>query len=200
MLQIEQLLLSNRARLFYSLKELFLQVQKARFPESVVSFPDLENESVKFWKAVPTRHSLEGVFLQRFWQREPTYSYLMSQTSLSSDCCWLSCDHTFKAVSNIGSVRSMDNKWVTQYTGLFCILNSAGKVLTWKMTKALSFEHIQNVLIALQTRLQEQGQQVEELYIGNCCSLRSKLQGVFGSDLKVYLDIFHAIQSFSKDA
>ena len=197
MLQIEQLLLANRARLFYAVKEYFLQLQKARFPESVVCFPDFENESVKFWKAVPTRHTIEGVLLQRFWHREPTYSHLMSQTSLSSDR-WLSCDHTFKAVCNIGSVRSMDNKWVTQYTGLFCILNSAGKVLTWKMTKAMSFEHIEDVLIALQRRLWKQGQQVKEFYIDNCCSLRSKLQGVFGSDLKVYLDIFHAIQRISQ--
>lgn len=84
----------------------------------------------------------------------------MSQKSLSSDC-WLSCDHTYKSVSNIGSVRLMDNKWVNQYTGLFCILNAAGNVITWKMTKALSFEHVEDVLISLRTRLQSQQKQVQ---------------------------------------
>ena len=81
---------------------------------------------------------------------------------LSTDACWLSCDHTFKSVSNIRSVRSADNKWIQQYTGLFCILNADGKVLTWKMTKRLSFQHAENVLLALKERLDAQGQEVEE--------------------------------------
>ena len=123
---------------------------------------------------------------------------MMSRTVLSTDACWLSCDHTFKSVSNIGSVRSADNKWIQQYTGLFCILNADGKVLTWKMTKRLSFQHAENVLLALKERLDAQGQEVEEFFIDNCCSLRSKLQGIFGSQLKVYLDIFHAVQRVSK--
>ena len=47
----------------------------------------------------------------------------------------------------------------------FCILNSEGKVLTWKMTKGLSFEHVHNVLFTLNERIHERGQQVEEFYI-----------------------------------
>ena len=197
MLQLEHMLVTNRARSFYAVKESFLQCQKARFSNSIIQFPGFDDAEVRFWKAGPTRHAIEGVFLAKFWPRESTYSYLMSQTSVSASC-WLSCDHTFRSVSNIGSVRPADNKWVTQYTGLFCILNSEGKVLTWKMTKGLSFEHVHNVLFTLNERIHERGQQVEEFYIDNCCSLRSKLQSIFGTQLKVYLDLFHAIQRISQ--
>ena len=153
MLQLEHMLVTNRARSFYAVKDSFLQCQKARFSNSIIQFPGFDDAIVRFWKAGPTRYAIEGVFLAKFWPRESTYSYLMSQTSVSASC-WLSCDHTFRYVSNIGSVRPADNKWVTQYTGLFCILNS---VLTWKMTKGLSFEHVHNVLFTLNERIHERG-------------------------------------------
>ena len=46
----------------------------------------------------------------------------------------------------------------------------------------------------LKQRLESQGKKVKEFYIDNCCSWRNKLKSVFGDDLKVYLDIFHAVQ------
>jgi len=70
-------------------------------------------------------------------------------------------------VTNIRSVRSVDNKWIQQYMRLLCILNADGKVLTWKTTKRLSFQHAENVLLALKERLDAQGQEVEELFIDN---------------------------------
>ena len=58
---------------------------------------------------------------------------------MSQDNCWLSCDHTFHAVANIGLFRE-DGVWSKQYEGLFCVLNSDGEVMTWKATKSLSFD------------------------------------------------------------
>ena len=43
-----------------------------------------------------------------------------------------------------------------------------------------------------------QGVALKEFYIDNCCSWRKKLQSVFGDDLIVYLDIFHAVKRFSE--
>jgi len=48
---------------------------------------------------------------------------------------WLSCDHTFHTVANIGLCRE-DGAWTKQYKGLFCILNSNGEVMSWKATKS----------------------------------------------------------------
>ena len=40
----------------------------------------------------------------------------------------------------------------------------------------------------------KQGKHISEFYIDNCCTWRKKLQDVFGSNLTVLLDIFHAVQ------
>ena len=57
--------------------------------------------------------------------------------SLPSQNLWLSCDHTFHSAANIGLFREVDGEWIKQYSGLFCVLNSLGEVLTWKLTKDL---------------------------------------------------------------
>lgn len=120
------------------------------------------------------RHAIEGCFLENFWQKESTYHQCMSQTSLSYGSPWLSCDHTFKSVGNVGTVRAADNHWIKQYAGLFCVMNADGQVLSWKLTKTLTFEDIQDCLLALRERLQKHGEQVEQFFVDTCCSLRSK--------------------------
>ena len=35
--------------------------------------------------------------------------------------------------------HTADNTWVTQRCPLFCMLNSAGQVLTWKLTHSIKF-------------------------------------------------------------
>ena len=82
--------------------------------------------------------------------------------------------------------------------GLFCVLNSNGEVLSWKLTKSLCFASIEDQLLNLKQRLSNRKIFLEEFYIDNCCSWRHKLQDVFGSNLKVFLDIFHAVQRVSK--
>ena len=122
------------------------------------------------------------------------YTTQMIAGSVPVNEAWLSCDHTFKSVANIGVFRQADGKWVEQYSGLFCILNCVGEVLTWKFTKNLKFSSVEDQMNGLQQRLISQGKTVTEFYIDNCCAWRNKLQDVFGSNLKVLLDIFHAIQ------
>ena len=158
MQQIERLLFSNRARLFYTLKEMCHQLQQAQSSSTAIVFPDFDDESVTFWRMSPTRHAIETCFLENFRMKEPTYHLCMSKTSLSCGRSWLSCDHTFKSVCNIGTVRLSDKHWVKQYAGLFCIMNADGQVLSWKLTKTLTFDDIQGCLLALQERLQKHGE------------------------------------------
>ena len=73
-------------------------------------------------------------------------------------------------------------------------MNADGQVLSWKLTKTLTFDDIQGCLLALQERLQKHGEQVEQIFVDTCCSLRSKLQSIFGSEL----DVFHAVQRITK--
>ena len=80
------------------------------------------------------------------------YFYLVSSIyvgTVSSEELWLSCDHTFKSAANIGMFRSADGKWVKQYNGLFCVLNCAGEVLTWKFVKDLRFGSIEDQMTNL---------------------------------------------------
>ena len=84
--------------------------------------------------------------------------------------------------------------WITQYNALFCVLNHNGQVVQWRLTPNLQFSTIEDALRQLQKRFEVQGRVLKEFYIDNCCSWRSKLQNVFGQQLKVYLDIFHAVK------
>lgn len=200
--QIEQRLFSNRVHQFYSIKERFEQLVRhqpyATRPQEV--FPHFDDVPVKLWKESPTRHSVAGCYLLHFWDTESAYNHKMCMTTLSSsaDSAWLSCDHTFRSVSNVGTVRRSDGSWIKQYNGLFCVLNQEGEVMTWKLTRSLSFKHIEQQLIQLRDRLSEQGKTADEFYVDICCSWRSKLQSIFGPQLKVFLDIIHAVQRITQ--
>lgn len=50
--------------------------------------------------------------------------------------------------------------------------------MTWKLTRSLSFKHIEQQLIQLRDRLSEQGKTADEFYVDICCSWRSKLQSI----------------------
>ena len=70
--------------------------------------------------------------------------------------------------------------------------------MTWKLTRSLTFKHIEQQLIQLRDRLNEQGEVVDGFYADICCSWRNKLQVIFGPQLKVFLDIFHAVQRITR--
>lgn len=121
----------------------------------------------------------------------------MNALSLEPSKVWLSCDHTFHSVANIDIVRSADNRWIKQYKGLFCVLNANEQVMTWKLTKSLSFDEIEVCLHQLHERLRSQGILVKWFYIDNCCSWKQKLLSRFRPQMKVLLDLFHAVQRIS---
>ena len=86
----------------------------------------------------------------------------------------------YSFTGNIGISRDMDRKWITQYSGLFCVLNHLGQIVTWRLTPDQSFASVERFLIALRDRFLQQGVMVKEFYVDNCCTWRSKLQSVFG--------------------
>ncbi len=98
------------------------------------------------------------------------YTAEMTAGSISSDESWLCCDHTFGSVANFGLFTERDGCWVEQYSGLFCVVNGIGEVITWKLTKNLSFETVHTQLQNLQDRLKGEGKNRSEFYIDNCCS------------------------------
>ena len=145
----------------------------------------------------PSRNALKGCFLYRYKKWKQVYDSQMRQRTIKDNELWLSCDHTFRTIANVGLFRQEDGVWTKQYKGLFCILNSDGEVLSWKATKTLSFDSVCGQLSTLKERLAHQHKVVDEFIIDNCCSWRTKLQSIFGTDMKVSLDLFHAVQRIS---
>ena len=82
-------------------------------------FPNLTDAPLQLLMSYPSQHSLSACFLLYFQELEITYIKQMITTTVPDDALWLSCDHTFRSVSNIGLYRSQDNKWIPQYKGLF---------------------------------------------------------------------------------
>lgn len=76
-------------------------------------------------------------------------------------------------------------------------MNHIGQVMTWRLTPGVAFAKIESLLTTLQECSVQQGKQVTEFYVDNCCAWRRLLKGVFGDNLKVYLDLFHAVKQIS---
>ena len=136
----------------------------------------------------PGRHVLHDGFLQWFFENEEYYVQQIADTTV--DEC-ISFDHTFKLASNIGYWRP-DGKWVPQYDSVCFVMNENGQVITWRFTRQTSFEQISPNLSQLKERLKQQGKEIKIVAIDNCCQLRQKIQQVFGPQVRVTLDLFHA--------
>lgn len=88
----------------------------------------------------------------------------------------------------------MDN---TVWCSLLCA-EFPGSSCHVEVNSGVSFSVIEDILISLNDSLKQQGKTVSEFYIDNCCAWRNKLQQVFGRELKVSLDIFHAVKRVSE--
>lgn len=143
----------------------------------------------------PSRNTISEFFLHYFNLNENLF--IKRTTSTSADEEWLCCDHTFDITGSIGYERREDRKWIRQYNSLFCVMNEKGQIVTWQLTQTQGFENIRLLLQQLFWRISSQGKIVKEFYIDNCCHWKKKLQEVFGANLVVKIDIFHAFQRVS---
>ena len=134
---------------------------------------------------------MKDVFLKRFFQNEDIY--IDAMRSLKAN--WITCDHTFKSVCNIGYARSEDGKWISQYNSVFCVLNEKGEVINWQFTASEGFEEVKELFVELKNGLQPDG--VPIICIDNCCKWNQLLKAIFPAT-NVKQDLFHAVQRFCK--
>lgn len=139
----------------------------------------------------PSNDLLMEFFLKTSAQYTALHEQRMSQLTGTI----LSCDHTFKVSKNIGFARPGDNKWQNLFDSLFCIMNEDGLVIAFKLTSQRSFQVVEPLMTELRSRHKDKKLQI---IIDNCCSWRKQLQGIFGGDTDVKLDLFHAIQRVTK--
>jgi len=139
----------------------------------------------------PSNDILSKCFVAGFLQNEELYINEMMAIPVTDS---ISFDHTFKIASNIGYLRE-DKKWISVYDSLLLVLNGEGKVLSWQFTKGTSFLEITNLLQDIAKRAQGQ---LKIIYVDDCCKLRNKIREIFGDNITVKLDLFHAVQHITK--
>ena len=146
------------------------------------SFPSFSSKGSKVGQKCATACYIHGYF-----EKEHLYQQRMCQMS----ALLLSADHTFKVSSNIGFW--CDGKWIQLSDSLFIVMNKIGVVLSWKLCKGTGFYNVQDLLISLKERLNNQGCLISYFYVDNCCQWRQKLNSVFDG-VPVKLDPFRAIK------
>ena len=98
-------------------------------------------------------------------------------------------------LSLISGYLQHDGKWVTQYGS---VMNELGQVVTWQLTNSTSFDEVSLLLHDLKNRIDLPEGRHLTIYVDNCCQVKKKLQKVFGIDIAVKLDLFHAVQQITR--
>ena len=78
------------------------------------------------------------------------------------------------------------------------MLNECGQVVAWQLTKGTSFEKVRTLLTNLYAHGNNKLTTLTNFYTDNCCAWRGKLKEVFGKNVEVKLDPFHAIERIIK--
>ena len=142
----------------------------------------------------PSNNVISKCFLMSFLEAEEHYLSNIHALEVSEA---ISFDHTFKVATNIGHLRK-DGVWVPQYDSLFLVLASNGHVLTWQLTKGTSLGQVYQLLQDLHDRATSQKRKIKYVYVDDCCKLRKAIQNIFGGEVVVRLDLFHAVQRITR--
>lgn len=94
--------------------------------------------------------------------------------------------------TNIG----FDGHWINQYGSVFFVLNEVGQVPTWEFTTTTSLNEAYPILDALALRLRNHNNRVSLVLVDNCCQVSNS---IFGEQVHVRLDLFHAIQRLGRE-
>lgn len=141
----------------------------------------------------PSNDQIMRIFLHCFEKNKSIYVKAMNCLTLSS----LSCDHTFKISRNVGLVREIDKKFVTQFQQLFICLNELGQVVVWRLTKSTAFGEIEDLLVSLERRNAITGNKLELVCVDDCCKVANKYHSIL-PNAAVKLDLFHACQRVTR--
>ena len=152
-------------------------------------FPSFSNNNFPH----PSNDLLIDLYVAGCKMQEVKFAQAMSRQPAR----WISCDHTFKNVANIGYKRSSDGKWIRLYNSVFCILNENGNVIQWQFTRSENFNEVSKMFADLNERFQVENSRLEGIMIDNCCKWKESLRRVFPG-IPVKLDLFHAVQQFVK--
>lgn len=70
-------------------------------------------------------------------------------------------------------------------------MNENKEILSWHFTKKEKFDFVEDLLSRLKGRV---GEELEFFILDNCCKWKNKITSIFGANVLIKLDPFHAIQ------
>ena len=192
--QIETMIREQRAESLNHLQTLSNSNCDLDIDGLCVSVTELCKYLETLYMTVPSRHIITEFFLSDFFSKEQYYKNEILSTYCESA---LSIDHTFKVAAHVGYYRS-DGQWVSQYDSLFIVLNEIGEVVSWMFTKSTAFDEVRPLLKDISRRMMIYSGGVKHLYIDNCCMWSDCLKSVFGTNVCIHLDLFHAVQRITR--
>ena len=150
-------------------------------------------EQCNFLLFNPKRDSIGRMLITRAFLQALSECEGMYTQHMASHCGhWLSADHTFKVFANIGYWSNQ--KWIKLYNAVFIVMNEENKVLPWQLTRGTSIDTVQLLLAGLYQKHQNAQQEIEGIIIDNCCTVKNKINAIFGSRVLIKLDLFHAMK------
>lgn len=177
----------------YLQRRVIYMYQSASNGDDGVQLLDSEQFHNNVLYSFPSNDQIMRIFLHCFEKNESIYVKAMNCLTLSS----LSCDHTFKISRNVGLVREINKKFVTQFQQLFICLNELGQVVAWRLTKSTAFGEIEYLLVSLERRNAITANKLELVCVDDCCKVANKYHSIF-PNAAVKLDLFHACQRVTR--
>ena len=75
-------------------------------------------------------------------------------------------------------------------------MNQIGLIMGWQFVKTTSIDEVESLLVGIKNRVEE-GENLT-IIVDNCCGIQEKLMNMFGANVMIKLDLFHAIQRITK--
>ncbi len=188
---MEHIVRQKRQQHVASVSEMVLKNSACKY---ITHISVLASEAINLLQyPLPSDDVFHKCFIVHFLKYQHAYNAYMSSVPIKNV---ISVDHTFKVPSNIGYCRP-DKKWVKLYTSVFICMNGIGQIVGWQFTATTSIDEVHALLMHIKSRMQPEGKKIE-VFVDNCCSVRNKLQEIFGNDALIKLDVFHAIQRITR--
>ena len=177
-----------RGTTFADVEKTFCELKKTYFAQHLTVEERQQNKHMNpdTYKCISASH-IADIFMHWFRLHQ---SYLIDEFK-EIKCEKLSIDHTFFVSSLVKILDESGSK--RQFVALLIVLNEDGMVVRFSLCKSQSLRDLENIFKDIANK-----HSIEEIFSDNCCHDRQILEEFFGDQVRVYLDLFHAIQRVTR--
>ena len=172
----------DRKSKFNAEVKVYLEKNPDTNPSEIEKFPEFKASQV------PSLETIMSSIVHMFEGNEQFYIQRMGEWSAK----YIIAGYYFKVATTIG--EKLDNgKWTTHFKNIYTVMNEKGQVIAWKFTKEKDRNEVKDILVGLQMRFQNQGNELEMILVPECCESRDQFQSIFGSEVPIKLELSKAI-------